>query len=84
MKIVVTPDSRTRYDIDMKLGPVTKLDKRNTETKLSENCDDDVMSANCDVKVFFSIYGQFAAIRKPDSGGIVYKTYIFINNNVLS
>ena len=32
------------------------------------------MSANCDM-VFFQIYGQFAAIEKPDSGRMVYKTY---------
>ena len=34
------------------------------------------MSANCDATVVFSIYGQFGAIRKPDSGRLVYKTYI--------
>ena len=65
----------------MKLGPVTKLDKRNRAT--SKQFDDDAMSKNCDV-VFFPIYGQFAAIRKPDSQGIVFKTYIFINSNLLS
>ena len=32
---------------------------------------------------YFSIYGQFAAIWRPDSGRMVYKTYIFINNNFL-
>ena len=42
------------------------------------------MLAYCDVNVFLQIYGLFAAIRKPDSGGKVYKTYIFINNNLLS
>ena len=46
--------------------------------------DNDVMSANCDVIVIFPIYGQFGAIRKPDSGRIVCKTYIFINSNLLS
>ena len=46
--------------------------------------DNDVMSANCDVIVFFPIYGQFEAIRKPYSGRMIYKTYIFINNNPLS
>ena len=66
----------------MKLGPVTKLDKRNKTT--SKKFDDDVMSENCDVIVIFPIYGQFGAIRKPDSGRMVYETYIFINNNVLS
>ena len=66
----------------MKLGPVTKFDKRNTRT--SKKYDDDVMSSNCDVIVFFPIYGKFAAIPKPDSGRMVYKTYIFINSNLLS
>ena len=66
----------------MKLGPVTKLDKRNKTT--SKKFDDDVMSENCDVIVIFPIYGQFGAIRKPDSGRIVCKTYIFINSKLLS
>ena len=44
--------SRTSHDIGMKLGPVTKLDKRNTAT--SKTSDDDVMSENCNVIVFFS------------------------------
>ena len=47
-------NSRTSDDIDMKLGLVTKLDKRNTAT--SKKFDDEVMSANCDVNVFFPIY----------------------------
>ena len=42
------------------------------------------MSANCDVIVIFPIYGQFGAIRKPVSGRIVYKIYIFTNSNLLS
>ena len=42
------------------------------------------MLANCDVIVFYPIYGQFAAIQKPDSGCVVYKTYSFTNNNLLS
>ena len=62
----------------MKLGPVTKLDKRN-KTK-STKFDDNVMSANYGVIVIFPIYGQFGAIQKPDSGRIVCKTYIFINS----
>ena len=63
----------------MKLGPVTKLDKRNTAT--SKKIDDDVVPANCDVT--FLIYGQFAAIWEPGSKRMVYKTYIFINSNLL-
>ena len=46
----------------MKLGPVTKLDKRNKTT--SKKFDDDVISANWDLIVIFPIYGQFGAIRK--------------------
>ena len=69
---------RRRY---LKLGPVTKLSKRN---KRSKKFDDDVMSENCDVIVIFPIYGQFGAIRKPNSGRVVCKTYIFINSNLLS
>ena len=38
----------------MKLGPVTKFDKRNKTT--SKNFEDDVI---------FLIYGQFRMIRKP-------------------
>ena len=66
----------------MKLGPVTKLDKRNKTT--STKFDDNVMSANYGVIVIFPIYGQFGAIQKLDSGRIVCKTYIFINSNLSS
>ena len=66
----------------MKLGPVTKLYKRNKTT--SKKSDDDATSKNCDVVAIFSIYSQFAAIWKPDSRRIVWKTHIFINSNILS
>ena len=66
----------------MKLGPVTKLDKSN-KTKWKK-FDDDVMLENCDVIVIFSIYGQFGAIQKPDSGSSVCKTYVSIKSNLLS
>ena len=46
--------------------------------------DYDVMSANCDVIVLLPIFGKFAAIRKLDSGRMVFKTYVFINSNLLS
>ena len=42
------------------------------------------MSENCDVIDILPIYGQFGAIRKPDSWRIVCKTYIFINSKHLS
>ena len=42
------------------------------------------MLENCEVIVIFPIYDQFGTIQKPDSERIVCKTYIFINNNLLS
>ena len=75
-------NSRTSDGIDMKLGTVTELDKRNKAT--SKTFYDDAMSSNFDVIVIFPIYGQFRAIQKPDSGPIVCKTYILINSNLLS
>ena len=63
----------------MKLGPVTKLDK-----KKGGGGDDDVILENCDVIAIFSISGQFGAIWKPDSGCIICKIYIFISCNLLS
>ena len=65
----------------MKFRPVTKLDKKSKATSKKNN--DYIMPTNCDVLVFFPIYGQFGAIRKPDSGSIVCKIYIFININLL-
>ena len=69
-------NSRTSNDIDIKLEPVAKLDKRNKIN--SRELYDDIMSSDCDVIVIFPIYGQFEAIWKPDSGHIVCKMYIFI------
>ena len=65
----------------MKLGAVTKPDKRNKQLQKSG---DDVMSVNCDVIVIFLVYGQFGAFQKPDSGRLVFKTYIFIKSSLLS
>ena len=59
----------------MKLGPITKPDKKNKTT--SKRIDDDVILANFNVIVIFSIYGLFAAMRKADSRRIACKTYIF-------
>ena len=49
----------------MKLGPVTKFDKKNQI--MPKKFDDDVMYPNCDVIVLFLIYGHFGAIRKLQS-----------------
>ena len=66
----------------MKLGAVTKLNKKN-KTMLKK-CDNDVMSENYDVMVTFPIYSQFGAIWESNSRCIVCKTFIFINSNLLS
>ena len=66
----------------MKLGPVTRLDKKNKAT--SKIIDDDVISKNCDVIAIFLIYNQFVVICKPDSGTIVCKSYFFINSSLSS
>ena len=65
---------RNSDDIDMKIGPVTKLVKKN-KTRPKEFVDD-IMLEYCDVIVIFAIYGQFGDIRKTDSGRIVWKTFL--------
>ena len=64
-------NSRTSDDCDMKLGPVTKLDKRNKTT--SKKFDVDVMLENCDVNVIFQIFGQFGVVQRPDFGHSLQK-----------
>ena len=68
----------------MKLGLVTKFDKRNKAT--SKKFDGNARSKNCDVIAIFPIYGQFGTIQKPDSRryNLHVKTYFFINSNLLS
>ena len=66
----------------MKLGPVSKPDKRKKTT--SKKTDDDVMSEICDPIAIFLIYDQFGAIQKPNSKPMVCKTYIFFNSNLLT
>ena len=48
---------------------------RKTQQRQKKKIDNDIMSTNCDVITFFAIYGQFGAIRKPDSGRMICKTY---------
>ena len=62
----------------MKLGPVTKHEKRGNRT--SKEFDDNVMHENCNVIGVFPIYDQFGVIWKTDSGRIFCKTYIFIKS----
>ena len=75
-------NSSTSHDIGMKLGPVTKLNKKSSVTSKKSWRWRHI--GNLWRHCLFSIYDQFAAIRKPDSWCMVYKTYIFINNNLLS
>ena len=62
----------------MKLGPGTKLDKKNKTS--SKIFDFDVMSENCDVIAIFRIFGQFGAVRGLDSGHGDCKSYVFSNS----
>ena len=66
----------------MKDRPVTKPDERNKT--MSKKFDVDGMSENCDVIVIFQICGQFGAVRRPDSGHRVCKSYVLSNSNLLS
>ena len=66
----------------MKLRPETKFDTRNKAT--SKKNDIDAMPEHCDDNVTFWISGQFGAIRRPDSGYGICKSYAFINSNLLS
>ena len=54
------------------------------ETKQCQKIDDDFMPEIYDAITISLVYGQFRAIRKPNSQYIVGKTYIFINSNLLS
>ena len=76
-----SPDTRQNSDGD--ISDFRPDSRTSHETSTSKKIDDDVMSTNCNVIVFFPIYGQFTAIWKLDSRGMVYETYIFINNNFL-
>ena len=71
-------NSRTSHDIDMKLGPLTKLDKSNTTT-LKKN----LTMTSCWKIVtsfsFFPIYGQFVTIQKPDSKCMVISSIVIRN-----
>ena len=64
-------NSTTSNDIDMKLGSVAKLDKRNmtTSKKLAITSYQNL----CFHCPFSLIYSQFGAIRKSDSGRMVCK-----------
>ena len=65
----------------MKLGPVTKSDKRNKKTskKLMLTSSQKIVTL-----LLFLIYDQFGAILKSESRRIVCKTYILINSNLSS
>ena len=56
----------------MKLGPINKLGKSNTIT--SKSIEDAVMPTNYDFVVVFPIYSQLGAIRKSESGRMLYNS----------
>ena len=62
---------RTCHDIDMKLIPVIKPNKKNPP--IPKRFEDDVISTDCDVIVFFLIYGQI-----PDAWSIKLRFTITI------
>ena len=66
----------------MKLGPVTKTNKRNKTTSKNDN---DVISENYDVIViFFFNFELIGAFQNLDSECRVFKSYVSINSNLLS
>ena len=73
-------NSRISLNTDMKLGPVAKLNKTNMAT--SKNFLRYCHASKLLRPYNFSNCGQFEATRKLDSGSMVCKTYIFINNNL--
>ena len=72
-------NSSSSDDIAMKLGPVTKLDRRNTTT-----FEDDVILVYCDVIVTFSIYSQFGepGNRNPDTWSIIFTFWLIVTLTV--
>ena len=65
--------------IAMKLGPVTKLDERNTTT-----FEDDVVLVYCDVIVTFPIYSQFGepGSRNLDTWSIIFTFWLIVTLTV--
>ena len=61
---------RTNNDINMKTGPLSKLERRNGMTL--KKIDDNIMLENYDALVIFLIYDQFGANQKPDSGYMLH------------
>ena len=57
--------SRTSNDIDIKLWPTSKIEKKNTMT--SKKLENNIISTKYDVVVIFSIYGQYGAMLKTNS-----------------
>ena len=75
-------NSRSCNDIDVKLGPVTKIEKKNHGTiKKSLTM---TLYRSLWRHCHFRFYHQLGAIQKFEFGLIVCKTYIFINSKVLS
>ena len=59
----------------MKLGPLSKLEKKNTTMTLC---------TNYDIIINFQIYDQFRVMWELDFGWIIPYFYYFVNDNLLS
>ena len=59
----------------MKLGPLSKLEKKNTMMTLC---------TNYDIIINFQVYDQFRVMREVGVGWMIPDFYCFINDNLLS
>lgn len=59
----------------MKLGPLSKLEKKNTMMTLC---------TNYDIMINFQVYDQFRVMWELDVGWMIPYFYCFINDNLLS
>ena len=71
-------NSRTSNDIDMRLGPVTKLYKRNKKTP--KYFDDDIMLENCVIIVFFIFMANLeqsrSRIQNAESAKVMFSLIV--------
>ena len=78
-------NSRNSSDIDIKVGPVTKLDKRNEATSKFKKKKKKLKMILCQQIVTSLSFFQFIAnLDQSRNRILVCKTYIFIISNLLS
>ena len=64
-------NSRNCNNIDVKIGPVTKLDKRNIGNGF--------LLVKCDIIVIFPIYCQFGVIQKYSTHNVFFANLHWVN-----